>query len=146
MSEYSNVIAVGIGAFGLMLSAATIYEVVHGTLLGALPLMIGIALYVLMAPLLYFVLLGTAHDAMRQAKDAELLRLSKMIQDAYSRLTSAGTDAKKVTDLQTMYAAVERFPVWPFEMVNVTPLVTRVYASLLPGLISIIVRMVAEQF
>jgi len=145
--EYSNVIAVGIGAIGVHISLVTVNEVARGTLLGAYPSMLGIALYIPLAPLLYLLLLGTAHDAMRRAKDAELLRLSSEVNQHYSRVVGGDeADIKKLKHLQELYAMVDRFPVWPFALGSLGPLATRVYASLLPGLISIMVQYVAKQF
>ena len=58
ISQYTTKIAYGIGAIGLMVSAATIYELQNGSLSEAIPVMLGIIGYVLLAPILFFLAVG----------------------------------------------------------------------------------------
>lgn len=59
ISQYTVKIAFAIGATGLVMSAATIYEIQHGTLQDAYPVIFGTVAYIFQAPLLFFWPLGT---------------------------------------------------------------------------------------
>ena len=75
-----------------VISSATIYELRQGTLLAAYPVLAGIAAYVVFAPLYFSWPLGTAHRAMREAKDDELLRLARQFDAVYDQVKQGITD------------------------------------------------------
>jgi hypothetical protein len=152
ISRYSNKIALGIGAIGLLISAATVYEVRQGTLFEAYPVVIGVMSYLVLAPLFFFLPLGTAHDAMQEAKDAELLRLAEKYTEAYGRVkksvdsdkTGYEEDLKRLKSLKKLYQVVDAFPVWPFDIQSLRRFMTVVTTPLLPAIVSIISELVRK--
>ena len=92
LSEFSTRIAVGIAAIGLMISAATVLEIQQGTIWNAFPVLAGVVAYAAFAPLFFFWPLGTAHDAMQEAKDAEMLMLAREFDRLYDEIKSEIVD------------------------------------------------------
>jgi hypothetical protein len=154
ISKYSNKIALGIGSVGLLLSAATVMELQNGSLPDAYPVILGIVTYLILAPLFFFLPLGTAHDAMQEAKDAELLKLADRFRLVYDSVkNSADQSSKKFNDelsklenVKKLYSLAESFPVWPFDVQNLRRFLAVVTTPLLPALISIINNILAVYF
>ncbi len=91
-------------------------------------LWIFLLLYVVMAPLLFFLTLGAAHGAMRRAKEEHLRLISRRLNESYSAVhhklqrrdgSSLGVSVKPVKDLQDLYRMAEAFPVWPFDFITI---------------------------
>lgn len=146
ISQYTVKIAFAIGATGLVMSAATIYEIQNGTLQDAYPVIIGIIGYIIFAPVFFFFPLGTARVAMQEAKDNELLTLAKQFHTIYEQVKqkslklndSFKDDLEKLEDLKKLYQIALEFPVWPFDMRNLQRFFTIVTAPLIPAVVSII--------
>ncbi len=83
INQFAKNIEYGIASVGLVISATTIYELQHGTLFIAYPVVLAIVSYLVLSPILYFQLFGTAHEAMQKAKNRELLDLAKQIRNLY---------------------------------------------------------------
>ncbi|HKJ39855.1 MAG TPA: hypothetical protein VJ972_13840 [Anaerolineales bacterium] len=83
-----------------------------------------ILLYVIVAPLAFFAPLGTARNAMLNAKNQLLLKISKQFNEdfseAYKELEGSADALKstidKVEQLQRIQALTVSFPVWPFDV------------------------------
>lgn len=154
INHYSNRIALGIGAIGLLISAAAMYELAHGTLLQAYPVMIGILAYILFAPLFFFLPLGTAHDAMQNAKDEEVLELARKFTDTYDQLKASVGENKinyqeglqRLEHLEKLYKVADSFPIWPFDIRNLRRFVTVVTTPLLPAIFSLVIEFVKFAF
>jgi hypothetical protein len=146
ISQYTVKVAYGIASAGLVISAATVFALQTGTLSKAYPIILGIVAYLVLAPLLFFWPLGTAHTAMREAKDAELLQLAQRFDDVYNQLNTASQDQtafepalKKLENLKRLYGIAQEFPVWPFNIGNLRRFFAVVTAPLVPALISIVI-------
>jgi hypothetical protein len=161
ISLYSVKVAYAIASAGLVISAATVYELQRGSLADAYPILLGIVAYLLLAPLFFFWPLGTAHEAMREAKETELLELAQRFDRVYSDLkkrvgmrpdnekadAGAGNkapdesgveaDMRRLDHLQKLYTIAEKFPVWPFDVENLRRFFAVITAPVLPALISI---------
>ena len=154
ISQYTTKIAYAIGATGLMMSAATIYEIQNGTLQDAYPVILGIVGYIILAPLLFFWPLGTARSAMQEAKDEEILLLAQQFHKVYEQvkedvskedISSQARDfqssIENLENLKKLYQIALEFPVWPFDTRNLRRFFVIVTAPLVPALISITTEM-----
>jgi hypothetical protein len=94
---------------------------------------------------MFFLPLATAHGAMRNAKDEELLELANAIEalssqvkaDAISGQGEPESEIKRIQLLNDLYAKAQKFPVWPYDFANLRRFSTVVTAPLLPALVSI---------
>ena len=83
-----------------------------------------ILIYLIVAPLAFFAPLGTARNAMLNAKNQLLLKISKQFNAdfsaAYKELEGSAEQLKatidKVEQLQRIQAVTVAFPVWPFDI------------------------------
>jgi hypothetical protein len=145
ISQYTGKIAYGIASAGLVISGATVFALQTSILGKSYPIILGILAYMLLAPLLFFWPLGTAHTAMQEAKDAQLLQLAQRFDDVYARLnTDFQNDAafetglKKLENMKKLYGIAQEFPVWPFDISNLRRFFAVVTAPLVPALVSIV--------
>lgn len=153
ISKYTTTISIGIGTVGLLISAATLYEVLFGSLEQALPVVFGIVAYLLLAPVFFFFPLGTAHDSMRKAKDEELLGIAQKYHTAYDKLKSSSDYSKEyekefenLENLKKLYEVADAFPVWPFDIHNLRRFLTIITTPVLPAIISIIESLISQYF
>ena len=148
ISQYTVKVAYGLVPAGLVISAATVVALQTGTLSKAYPIILGIVAYLVLAPLLFFWPLGTAHSAMREAKDAQLLQLAQRFDHVYEQLDSASQDEaafemgiNKLQNLRRLYGIVQEFPVWPFDIGNLRRFFVVVTAPLAPAIVSIVIEL-----
>lgn len=144
ISQYTIKIAYGIASAGLVISGATVFALQTSTLAKSYPIILGIIAYLILAPVLFFWPLGTAHAAMREAKDAQLLQLARRFDATYSQLNSEvvkdadfETNLKKLENIKKLYAITLEFPVWPFDTSNLRRFFAVITAPLVPAAISI---------
>ncbi len=144
ISQYTLKIAYGIASAGLVISGATVFALQTSTLAQSYPIIVGVVAYLILAPLLFFWPLDTAHTAMREAKDAQLLQLAKQLNDLYVHMNQANwskedfeDDLKKHDALRKLYDFAKEFPVWPFDLSNLRRFVAVITAPLVPALISL---------
>lgn len=146
ISQYSNKIALGIGSIGLIFSAAVVMQIQNNLLLNTYPVILGVVAYLIFAPLFFFLPLGSAHDAMQEAKDSELLELAEKFRETYRKVKiSAGesnqsfeNELKDLENLKKLYQVAETFPVWPFDVQNLRRFITIVTTPLLPAISELI--------
>ena len=82
-----------------------------------------LASYLILAPYCFFATLGTAHRAMKAAKESFLRNISEQFQSTYAetqkQLTSKHGKLReslgKIEQLQTLHKLTRSFPVWPFD-------------------------------
>jgi len=175
ISRFSVMVAWAIAVNGLVLSVATVYEIRRGSLANAYPILVGIFAYILLAPLFFFWPFGTAHEAMREAKEKTLLDLARRYDTIYSDLkrrvgqkqqkkeeqvdvtdiveeeqgkgiNGVEADMRQLDQLQKLYEIAEKFPVWPFNVENLRRFFTVVTAPLLPAFISITIELLTPVF
>jgi hypothetical protein len=144
ISQYTLKIAYGIASAGLVISGATLFALQTNTIAQSYPIILGIVAYLVLAPLLFFWPLGTAHTAMREAKDAQLLVLAEQLNDLYIGINQKNRskedfedDLRKHDALKKLYDFAREFPVWPFDLSNVRRFFAVITAPLVPALISI---------
>lgn len=144
ISQYSATLGYAIAVVGLTVSVQTIQEINYGTFGSSYLTWIGLAAYVVFAPLIFFLPLGTAHTAMRKAQTSHLLVLSKQFDEQYNIITDTIEDSpseleasvRKIECLQTLYKITEEFTIWPFDVVNLRRFMTITLAPLTPGVIT----------
>jgi hypothetical protein len=122
-----------------------------GTLAASYFTWMAIATYVILAPLVFFLPLGTAHVSMRRAKDRHLLLLAERFDAEYrqaaDQIDEAGTlksNVEKMEQLRKLYKITEEFPVWPFDVTNLRRFLTVITAPLAPGLVSVALDLIGR--
>ncbi|MFQ5921667.1 MAG: hypothetical protein ACE5M4_02390 [Anaerolineales bacterium] len=145
VSTYSMTLGYAIAVVGLTLSVQTIQEIQRGTFGSSYLTWFGLGAYLILAPLVFFLPLGTAHAAMNKAKNTQLLQLSQHFDVQYQRISEAlnrddvdySGNVNRIETLQKLYMITEQFTIWPFDTVNLRRFLTITLAPLLPALGSI---------
>lgn len=110
-------------------------------------LVMGLGVYAIAAPIVFFAPLSVAHKAMKGAKDQLLLQIARRFDAEYLKLQAALDDddvpnlegnSKTLQEIQALHDMASEFPVWPFSATNVTRFGTT-YA--LPMLLPVIVEL-----
>jgi hypothetical protein len=105
-------------------------------------------LYLLLAPVIFFLPLGVAHSTMKKAKDEYVSRISDQfdleIEKIYPQLSSDTQQFKlgieKIEQLQRLYNITSRFPVWPFNHTNLVRFSSSVLTPLALSLLTILLE------
>jgi hypothetical protein len=151
ISRFSLRIGFAIGAIGLLLSTAVITEVMNGKLLQSTPVLIGVVAYVVFAPLFFFLPLGTAHGAMQDAREAEILSLAKQFAVTFAKVKDSinspeesnySREIERLENIKKLYKVADEFPVWPFDTRSIRRFLAVVTTPLLPALITILTELV----
>lgn len=144
ISDFTLTMGWAIGATGLMLSAATMYDVQHHLLGRAFPLFLGLLAYLVFAPAFFFLPLAAAHPAMRDSKEQELLKYAGLFQKTYIQVTNVLSEGNKpakemetLDSLRRLHSMVARFPVWPFDTRSLWRFLARVTGPVIPGLVAL---------
>lgn len=148
LSKYTLHIAWGIAVIGLVLSASTLFDLRVGRLLSDYLLVVSIFAYAVFAPLYFFWPLGTAHEAMRQAKDDEILLLARRFDATYAGLKAdldgdkkvRSEDMSRLRNIKELYQIAGEFPVWPFDVKSLRRFFAIVTAPLLPAVFSFLLE------
>ena len=139
-----------IGVFGILVSVSLLsntmpagidsIKVYYLTKVGAL------IVYLLAAPVLFFVPLISAHLAMQKFRYTFLFDLGKEIDDEYaiiqksrSQLSADELDqkTKRINYYRELYLQAHDFPVWPFYSQNFRSFFIFVSGTVLPGVMSV---------
>lgn len=98
-------------------------------------LLVGLVAYVIAAPIVFFAPLSVAYNVMNEAKDQLLLQIARRFEKEYSRVQevldediSSLEDSSKILEnsskilreLQALHDTTSKFPVWPFNVSNIT--------------------------
>lgn len=91
-------------------------------------LQIGLVAYILAAPVVFFAPLAVAHNAMKEAKHRLLLQVARRFEREYERvnvaldgdLSGLENRLKTLKELQSLHETTDKFPVWPFNVQNLT--------------------------
>jgi hypothetical protein len=155
INAYTQKLAYGVAVIGLIVSVAMIYEINNGNLLNAYPILLAVGLYIVLAPLIFFLPLGTAHDAMRKAKDEELMIIANEFDQAHEKLKRSAVvwdkdsytaELDRIELIRKWYGIVEEFPVWPFDMRSLQRFLGIISAPLVPALLSLGINVLQELF
>ncbi len=149
ISQYSMTLGYAIAVVGLTISVQTIQEIYFGTFSSAYLTWLGLAGYILLSPLIFFLPLGTAHVSMQQAKNTHLLAISAQFDIHYRLITDAlrneeseiAATVKKIEALQSLYRITDEFTIWPFDFVNLRRFLTITLAPLAPGVFSLLFQL-----
>ena len=145
VSTYSITLGYAIAAIGLTVSVQTILEIQRGTFGTSYFTWFGLLAYLIVAPLIFFLPLGTAHAAMTKAKNTQLLQLSQQFDVQYQRISEAlnhgdvdySGNVNRIETLQKLYVITEQFTIWPFDTANLRRFLTITLAPLLPAVVTI---------
>ena len=98
-------------------------------------IVVGLGIYAVIAPFVFFAPLSVAHNAMKEAKNELLLRIAKRFEQEYDQIQNSldsyefesdeqPFDLKRslehLEELQKLHETTSAFPVWPFNMQNIT--------------------------
>ncbi|HLO32299.1 MAG TPA: hypothetical protein VK249_24325, partial [Anaerolineales bacterium] len=94
--------------------------------------------YVILAPLLFFAPLASAHSAMLGAKNDLKKKISKQFNEdyssAYNEISGSARGLKdnleKLEQLQKLYKIADSFPVWPFDMRTIRQFVLTMFSPI----------------
>jgi hypothetical protein len=149
ISQYSMTLGYAIAVVGIFLSIQTIQEIQFGIFQTSYLTWLELAGYIISAPLVFFLPLGTAHTAMRNAKTTHLLALSHQFDVQYQLIVDTLLDeeeielsADTIEQLQTLYTITEDFIIWPFDVLSLRRFLTITLAPLLPGIASAIFEII----
>ena len=161
ISQYSGGLSLAIAVVGVGLSTITVQLVLWNKFQVSYEVWLALAAYVILAPLMFFLPLGTAHAAMGNARDRALLHLSEQFDQEYARIGSALNEGdavpptgarpsedlldqgvKKLENLRKLYRMTEDFPQWPFDVRNLRRFLAVVGAAIMPAIVSIVVDLV----
>ena len=153
LGDFSMKLGYGIGIIGF--SIVVLFFQVNVNLGGELwqidwsiPIITVFVAYLLFAPVVFFAPLSTAHEAMRKAKEEELLIISQHFEKNYKNILvelptlqgrlKEGIDTIK--QMQELYDVVARFPVWPYNNRNLVRFFSSVGTPVLITLISTLIN------
>lgn len=111
-----------------------------------------IVVYLVVAPIVFFAPIGSAHSAMRAAKDKFLLSVSDQFEADRSKLMDAlGKDSdelrssiEKIEQLEKIHRLASNFPVWPFNTASLLRFFSSTLSPLLLALIPSIVALISR--
>jgi hypothetical protein len=109
-------------------------------------LLAGLVVYAIAAPIVFFAPLSVAHNAMRKAKHQLLMYIAQRFDAEYGDIHSVLEDdlkklehrSKVLAELESLHKMTSAFPVWPFNVENVTRFGT---AYVLPLLVPLLVEL-----
>jgi len=95
-------------------------------------IIVGLGIYVIAAPIVFFAPLSVTHNAMRNAKSQLLLQIAQRFETEYINIQNALEDdisdlensLKMLKELQSLHEMTSEFPVWPFNLENIVRFVT----------------------
>jgi hypothetical protein len=117
-------------------------------------ILVGLGIYLVAAPIVFFGPLSVAHKVMEDRKDQLLEQIARRFDTVWTSVQnglSVGVDIsgldsslKALTELEALYETANKFPVWPFNVSNlarfgtsyVSPLVVAAVSTLLTRLLS----------
>jgi hypothetical protein len=155
INAYTQKLAYSLAVIGLIVSIAIIYELNNGNLLNAYPVLLAMAFYIVLAPMIFFLPLGTAHGAMKKAKDQELLIIANEFDEAHEKLKSSALvwdknsyteELERIELIRKWYGIVQEFPVWPFDIRSLQRFLGIITAPLVPAIISVIINILQGIF
>jgi hypothetical protein len=153
IGQYSVNLGLSIAAVGLGISIDTVQLVVWDALRVSYEVWLAIGTYVILAPLMFFFPLGTAHTAMRKSRDQALLFLSVQFDEEYAGIRSTlvgeyvygskyadsseealDSGVRNLENLRKLYQVTEEFPVWPFDSRSLRRFLAVVGAAITPAI------------
>ena len=154
ISRYSISLSYAIAIVGMMASILTISAIRTHTWGNARLLWLGDMVYLILAPSLFFLPLGTAHTAMKSAKSELLSFLAKRIEAQYEELIKAedidGTvlagKINRLEQLNKVYKITEEFPIWPFDVSSLRRFFAVTGAPVVPALFSLLIDIMKAFF
>jgi hypothetical protein len=147
LGQYVVTIGFGIGIIGLALAVSLIRSQTEFETLGAV-FYLSLGVYLLAAPLFFFIPLLEAHNRMRMAKEKILTDVAKQYEELYlgalqkmkkGKLTDS--DMSQLDAVRKMYGIADASPVWPF---NIDILSKFSVAVILPVILPLVVSYLAS--
>lgn len=106
-----------------------------------------ILVYLILAPISFFIPLSAAHESMRRAKNKLILQISQQFNQEF--LTIPETFAKpsndlkesvgRIEQLQALHKIAESFPVWPFDIDTIRRFAITISSPILTIAISVLI-------
>jgi hypothetical protein len=113
---------------------------------------VGLVLYLLLAPLIFFLPLQSARGAMIASRNNLLMDVSKEFDATFSEIHQLRSEKaetlepllKRQRQIEEMHKTIEKFPVWPFNLANIRNFFSLVLFPILPALISIVIDLLKK--
>lgn len=160
LGNFSLMLSYIISLLGVMLVTVPVIRnyVVVGTLefRWSTELVLGLGIYLVAAPTVFFTPLSVAHSAMQDAKDQLLLQIARRFDREYvsvrdvlgasdDAISGLENDLSIMKELQTLHDTISEFPVWPFNTANIRRFATSYLLPIaIPFLIELVVRLIAK--
>lgn len=127
LSEFTIAFGYFLALAGFGLALLSIQSQADGRFSSDYLLHVGLGLYIVLAPLTFFGMLGSAHQAMDEAKARWLAWISNQFDEDYVTAIGALNEEskafaarlEKVSHLHSLYRLTEAFPVWPFDTATI---------------------------
>lgn len=116
-------------------------------------IVIGLFWYLIIAPLAFFLPIGSAHASMKNAKYKTILAISDQFENDFSQLqqnlNKGGEEfsktCNKIENLQKIYSMANRFPIWPFNTANLVRFFSSIISPLVIGIIPSIIEIIFKK-
>jgi hypothetical protein len=148
-----------IGVFGILVSVSlvsnTMPQGINSIWSFFLVKVGGLVLYLIAAPIIFFVPLYSAHIAMLKFRDTFLLDLGKEIDQEYSKVQKRRADlkaadlddiTKRIASFRELCSQAKEFPTWPFNAQNTRKFFSLSSGAILPGLMKTTVDFISSFF
>jgi hypothetical protein len=107
-------------------------------------LLVGLGIYVVAAPTIFFAPLSVAHNSMKDARALILLQIARRFDAEYMSVQRAldgdisglENDLKTLKELQTLHGTTTKFPVWPFNVANTTRFSASFLSPIILGIVT----------
>lgn len=142
--RFSYLVAIVAVALLLLIYDSVSMYGIRGSLINDPGMWAGIVAYVVLAPGLFFLTLGSAHRAMLSEKHSRLRAISTQLDREYQNTSSnlsaegavLGTSLDKIKRLHDLYELTVKFPVWPFDLATLRRFGTAVVAPFITVAVS----------
>jgi hypothetical protein len=159
LGAFSTKVGYLIGIFGLASLAAgwshSAYLLKgHSLGLGIEPALVSMLfVYLIVAPIVFFAPIGSAHGAMRTAKDSFLLSVADQFETDFLKVEAAlasssselSASIDKIEQLEKIHGLASRFPVWPFNTASLVRFFSSTLSPLLLALIPSLVTLLIQK-
>jgi hypothetical protein len=153
IGRFSANISYGIGALGLVLSVNVIQAPANLINLSDYTLVLMLSLYLLLAPIIFFLPLWTAHTAMVAYREHLLTEVSVEFDAVFTQLRALHLEdtcqneplLRKIRQLNELHMLINQFPVWPFNTESFRKFFSIVLSPLVPGVFSLIVDLLVKR-
>lgn len=156
LGEFSVFVGYVIGIYGLAVVAVLwshqtyLFPISQDKLQSLPAIVLLVILYLILAPVVFFAPIGSAHKAMKNAKNQILFRVAEQYEKDFTKIENnldTETDQlnkslAKLDQLHKIHKMASSFPIWPFN----TSSIVRFFSSTLSPLIIVLIPTIIDLF